>query len=93
MYLCLKTGLTVIGPKEKSQVPSKKANLENIEPLSAGRAAQCRSAVGSAIYLSADCRMSAPRACDWECAQNLGRCLQTFPELVRVTALYRPGGL
>ena len=45
-----------IGPKEKSQVQSKKANLENLEPLSAGKAAQYRSAVGSAIYLSADRR-------------------------------------
>ena len=31
--------------------------------------------------------MSAPMACDWECAQNLGRYLQTYPDLVRVTAL------
>ena len=50
-----------IGPKEKCQVPSKKANLENRELLSAGKAGQYgqyqyRSAVGSAIYLSADRR-------------------------------------
>ena len=88
-----------IGPKEKSQVPSRKVNLENLEPLSAGKAAQYRSAVGSAIYLSAGRRdiqfavkelarhMSAPRACDWECAQNMGRYLQTYPDLVRVTTL------
>ncbi|CAE7320371.1 RE2 [Symbiodinium pilosum] len=86
--------LEEIGPKERSQVPSKKANLENLEPLSAGKAAQYRSAVGSAIYLSADRRdiqfavkELAPRACDWECAQNLGRYLQTYPDLVRVTTL------
>ena len=70
-------------PQLRDHLPSKKANLENLEPLSAGKAAQCRSDVGSAIYLSADRRdiqfavkdprhMSAPRACDWECAQNHG---------------------
>ena len=65
-----------VGPKKKSQVPSKKASLENLELLSVRTSAQCRSAGGSAIYLSPDRRdipfavkelahhMAAPRACD-----------------------------
>ena len=88
-----------IGPKERSQFPSKKPDLNRTEPLSAEMAGRYRSAVGSGIYLSADRRdiafgvkelarrMSAPRICDWECAQNLARYLQAHPEYVRVTAL------
>lgn len=88
-----------VGPKEKSQVPSKRVDLTNTEPLSDELAARYRSATGSGIYLSADRRdiqyavkelarhMAAPRQCDWDCALVLGRYLQTRPDMVRVTAL------
>ena len=77
------------GAKEKSQVPLKRADLTNTEPLSVEFAARYRSATGSGIYLSADRRdiqfagkdlarhMAAPRQCDWDCALVLGRYLQT----------------
>ncbi|OLP98187.1 hypothetical protein AK812_SmicGene19396 [Symbiodinium microadriaticum] len=45
-----------ISPREKGTVPSKPLDLTKVEELSAGHAATFRSAVGSAIYLSADRR-------------------------------------
>ncbi|CAE7833776.1 unnamed protein product [Symbiodinium sp. CCMP2592] len=45
-----------IGPKDKGTVPSRPLDLTKVEELSAGDAARFRSAVGSAIYLSADRR-------------------------------------
>ena len=36
---------------------------------------------------------SAPRTCNWECAQNLGRYLQTHPDLIGVTTLDPEGPL
>ncbi|CAE7521947.1 RE1 [Symbiodinium sp. CCMP2592] len=86
-------------PGEKSPVPSRKPDLSDTTPLEAGDAARYRSAVGPGIYLSADRRdiqyavkelarhMSAPRRCDMNQAQLLGRYLQQHPSLVRVTAL------
>ena len=88
-----------IGPKERSQVPSKKLDLSLDEPVNAEMAGRYRSAVGSGIYLSADRRdiaysvkelarhMAAPRRCDWQSAQVLARYLQAYPEYVRVTTL------
>ena len=88
-----------IGPKERSGVPSKKADLNNTELLNAEMAGRFRSAVGSGIYLSADRRdiavgvkelarhMSAPRKCEGDGAVILARYLQAHPEYVRVVAL------
>jgi len=88
-----------IGPKERSQVPSKKIDLNRDEPLNAEMASRYRSAIGSGIYLSADRRgiafgvkvlarrMADPRQCDWDSAVVLARYLQAHPEYVRVTAL------
>ncbi|CAE7681372.1 unnamed protein product [Symbiodinium sp. CCMP2592] len=45
-----------IGPKDKGTVPSRPLDVTKVEELSAGDAAKFRSAVGSAIYLSADRR-------------------------------------
>ncbi|CAE7213819.1 unnamed protein product [Symbiodinium sp. CCMP2592] len=45
-----------IGPKDKGTVPSRPLDLTKVEELSAGDAARFHSAVGSAIYLSADRR-------------------------------------
>ena len=62
---------------ERQGVPSKPLDLTKVEELSAGDAARFRSAVGSAIYLSADRRdiqfavkelarrMQTPRVCGW----------------------------
>ena len=86
-------------PGEKSPVPSRKPDLSDVTPLSAGDAAKYRSAVGSGIYLSADRRdiqyavkelarhMAEPRQCDMQQARLLGKYLQQAPDLVRVTAL------
>ncbi|CAE7413014.1 RE1 [Symbiodinium sp. CCMP2592] len=86
-------------PGEKSPVPSRKPDLSDTTPLEAGDAARYRLAVGSGIYLSAHRRdihyavkelarhMSAPRRCDMNQAQMLGRYLKQNPSLVRVTAL------
>ena len=90
-----------IGEKEKSPVPSRKQDLapEKSEPLDAELASRYRSAVGSAIYLSSDRKdiaysvkelarkMAQPRVCDWECAQVLGRYLNSHREWVRVVTL------
>ena len=66
-----------IGPEDKGTAPSKPLDLTKVEELSAGDAARFRSAVGSAIYLSADRRdiqfavkelarrMQTPRVCGW----------------------------
>ena len=88
-----------IGPKDKGTVPSKPLDLTKVEELSAGDAARFRSAVGSAIYLSADRRdiqfavkelarrMQAPRVCDWLAAETLARYLRTTPRLGRAVVL------
>ena len=74
-------------------------DLNKTEPLSAEQAQRYRSAVGSAIYLSADRRdvafstkelarrMSQPRQCDWEAAQLLGKYLNSHQDYIRVTTL------
>ncbi|CAE7522738.1 unnamed protein product [Symbiodinium sp. CCMP2592] len=88
-----------IGPKDKGTVPSKPLDLTKVEELSAGDAARFRSAVGSAIYLSADRRdiqfavkelarrMQNPRVCDWLAAETLARYLRATPRFGRVVVL------
>ena len=88
-----------IGPKEKSQVPSRKTDLHKDHLLEPERAGRYRSAIGSGIYLSADDRlrrdityavkelarhMPAPRECDWESAGLLAKYLQTHPDIPRL---------
>ncbi|CAE6971006.1 RE2 [Symbiodinium sp. CCMP2592] len=77
-----------IGPKDKGVVPSKPLDLSRF-----------RSAVGSAIYLSADRRdiqfavkelarrMQNPRICDWLAAETLARYLRATPRFGRVVVL------
>ncbi|CAE7226937.1 unnamed protein product [Symbiodinium sp. CCMP2592] len=88
-----------IGPKDKGTVPSRPLDLTKVEELSAGDAARFRSAVGSAIYLSADRRdiqfavkelarrMQNPRVCDWLAAETLARYLRATPRFGRVVVL------
>ncbi|CAE7837865.1 unnamed protein product [Symbiodinium sp. CCMP2592] len=88
-----------IGPKDKGTVPSRPLDLTKVEELSAGDAAKFRSAVGSAIYLSADRRdiqfavkelarrMQNPRVCDWLAAETLARYLRATPRFGRVVVL------
>ncbi|CAE7394224.1 RE2 [Symbiodinium sp. CCMP2592] len=78
---------------------SKHAENVRVEELSAGDAARFRSAVGSAIYLSADRRdiqfavkelarrMQNPRVCDWLAAETLARYLRATPRFGRVVVL------
>ena len=86
-------------PGDKSQVPSKPLDLTQKEELDGERTAKYRSAVGSAIYLSADRRdvqyatkelarrMARPRECDWQAAATLAAYLQSHLSLVRVMTL------
>ncbi|CAE7273855.1 unnamed protein product [Symbiodinium sp. CCMP2592] len=88
-----------IGPKDKGVVPSKPLDLSRSEELSAGDSARFRSAVGSAIYLSADRRdiqfavkelarrLQNPRICDWLAAETLARYLRATPRFGRVVVL------
>ena len=88
-----------ISAKDRSEVPSKQLDLLNLDPLSEDRATKFRSAVGSAIYLSADRRdiqfatkelarrMSAPRECDWNAARVLGSYLNRHPKIAKVITL------
>ena len=88
-----------IKPNEKSPVPSRKLDLSKDELLDVGRAQRYRSAVGSAIYLSADRRdiaystkelarrMAQPCECDWEAAMVLGKYLNSHKDYIRVTTL------
>ncbi|CAE7562226.1 unnamed protein product [Symbiodinium sp. CCMP2592] len=88
-----------IGPKDKGTVPSRPLDLTKVEELSAGDAARFRSALGSAIYLSADRRdiqfavkelarrMQNPRVCDWLAAETLARYLRATPRFGRVVVL------
>ncbi|CAE7208532.1 unnamed protein product [Symbiodinium sp. CCMP2592] len=80
-------------------VHSRPLDLTKVEELSAGDAARFRSAVGSAIYLSADRRdiqfavkelarrMQNPRVCDWLAAETLARYLRATPRFGRVVVL------
>ena len=88
-----------IGPKDRSEVPSKQLDLMHIEPLSEAEAKAYRSAVGSAIYLSAERRdiqfatkelarhMANPRQCDLKAAKVLGAYLNRHPKVYKVIAL------
>ena len=88
-----------IGPKDRSEVPSKQLDLMHIEPLSEAEAKAYRSAVGSAIYLSAERRdiqfatkelarhMANPRQCDLKAAKVLGAYLNRRPKVYKVIAL------
>ncbi|CAJ1383334.1 unnamed protein product, partial [Effrenium voratum] len=85
--------------KERSEVPSRQLNLLEVMPLSEEDARAYRSAVGSAIYLSADRRdiqfatkelarrMSNPRECDLKAAKILAAYLNRHPEMYTVVAL------
>ena len=85
--------------KERSEVPSRQLNLLEVMPLSKEDARAYRSAVGSAIYLSADRRdiqfatkelarrMSNPRECDLKAAKILAAYLNRHPEMYTVVAL------
>ena len=87
------------GKGERSEVPSKQLDLLDVEPLEEAEAKAYRSAVGSAIYLSADRRdiqfavkelarhMSAPRQCDLKAARVLGAYLNGHPKVYGVVAL------
>ena len=84
---------------DRSEVPSKPLNLLEVEPVDEAGAKAYRSAVGSAIYLSADRRdiqyavkelarhMSAPRQCDLKAARVLGAYLNRRPKVYAVVAL------
>ena len=86
-------------PGDKSQVPSTPLDLTQKEELDGEQTAKYRSAVGSAIYLSADRRdgqyatkelarrMARPRKCDWQAAATLAAYLQSHLSLVRVMTL------
>ena len=93
-----------ITAKDRSEVPSKQLDLMRVAPLDDEKAKQYRSAVGSAIYLSADRRdiqyatkelarrMSAPRECDMLAAKTLAAYLQSHPHIVRLVATDSPDG-
>ena len=86
-----------ITAKDRSEVPSKQLDLMRVvAPLDDEKTKRFRSAVGSAIYLSADRRdiqyatkelarrMSAPRECDWTAVVTLASYLQSHPHVIRV---------
>ena len=72
-----------ITAKDRAEVPSKQLDLMRVAPLDDEKTKRFRSAVGSAIYLSADRRdiqhatkelarrMSAPCECDWTAVVTL----------------------
>eukprot|EP00435_Cladocopium_sp_Y103_P046977 s1214_g13.t1 len=81
-----------------AQVPWRKADRSNTEPLNAERDGRYRSGVGSGIYFPADRRgiaypakelaphMSAPRECESEYADSLAKCWQATPGYIQVVA-------